>query len=304
MSRVEDEAVTEETQDVDLRRVEEKALPIPYDPLKRYLAEVSKHPVLTREEELELALKVLNDRNRAAAEKLVISNLKLVVKIALEYYNSYLNILDLIQEGNVGLVHAVKKYNPHKGTKFSTYASFWIRAYILKHIMDSWSIVKVGTTQSQRKLFYRLNKEKKKLEADGVIPAPQLLASTLDVKTEEVEDMEKRLTYTDMSLDHPLYDEGEETLMDVIRSGENIEEVVTTKEKNEILSKKVAEFKEILNDKELLIFEKRIMAEEPMTLQEIGEQFRISRERVRQIENRVLKKFNDRFEADLKKLDL
>lgn len=304
MSHADDEAVTEETQDVELRQVEDKALPIPYDPLKRYLAEVSKHRVLTREEELELAFRVLNDRDRAAAEKLVLSNLKLVVKIALEYYNSYLNILDLIQEGNVGLVHAVKKYNPHKGTKFSTYASFWIRAYILKHIMDSWSIVKVGTTQSQRRLFYRLNKEKKKLEEAGMIPTPQLIASTLEVKADEVEDMEKRLAYTDTSLDHPLYDEGEETLMDVMRSGENIEEVVTTKEKNEILAQKVAEFKDLLNDKELLIFEKRIMAEEPMTLQEIGERFRISRERVRQIENRVLKKFNDRFEADLRKLDL
>jgi RNA polymerase sigma-32 factor len=304
VSRKGDEGLVEAGREVEVRQTEEKALPIPYDPLKRYLAEVSRHHVLTREEELELAEKVFTKRNRAAAEKLVLSNLKLVVKIALEYYNSYLNILDLIQEGNVGLVHAVKKYNPHKGTKFSTYASFWIRAYILKHIMDSWSIVKVGTTQSQRKLFYRLNKEKKKLEAAGMIPAPQLLASTLDVKTEEVEDMEKRLTYTDMSLDHPLYDEGEETLMDVMQSSENIEEVVTAKEKKEILAQKVAEFKSLLNDKELLIFEKRIMAEEPMTLQEIGERFRISRERVRQIENRVLKKFNDRFEADLKKLDL
>src|SRR5208283_4178039 len=117
----------------------------------------------------------------------------LVVKIALEYYNSYLNVLDLIQEGNVGLVHAVKKYNPYKGTKFSTYASFWIRAYILKYIMDSWSLVKVGTTQSQRKLFYRLNKEKQKLEALGMIPAPALLASNLDVKEEEIEEMQKRL---------------------------------------------------------------------------------------------------------------
>jgi RNA polymerase sigma-32 factor len=304
VNRTSDEGLVEEGREVEVRQIEEKTLPIPYDPLKRYLAEVSKHPVITRDEELELAEKVFTRRNRAAAEKLVLSNLKLVVKIALEYYNSYLNILDLIQEGNVGLVHAVKKYNPHKGTKFSTYASFWIRAYILKHIMDSWSIVKVGTTQSQRKLFYRLNKEKKKLEAAGMIPAPQLLASTLDVKAEEVEDMEKRLTYTDMSLDHPLYDEGEETLMDVMQSSENIEEVVTAKEKKEILAQKVAEFKGLLNDKELLIFEKRIMAEEPMTLQEIGEQFRISRERVRQIENRVLKKFNDRFEADLKKLDL
>jgi RNA polymerase sigma-32 factor len=288
----------------DLEDLEDHALAIPFDPLKRYLAEVSKHRVLTREEELELAHKIFEGRDRDAAQKLAISNLKLVVKIALEYYNTYLNILDLIQEGNVGLLHAVRKYNPYKGTRFSTYASFWIRAYILKHIMDSWSIVKVGTTQSQRKLFYRLNKEKKKLEALGIMPVPQLLASTLDVKTEEVEDMEKRLAYTDTSLDHPLYDEGEETLMDVLQSTEDIEEIVTTKEKKEILEKKVAEFKKILNDKELLIFEKRIMAEEPMTLQEIGERFKISRERVRQIETRVLKKFNDKFEADLRKLDL
>jgi RNA polymerase sigma-32 factor len=180
----------EEAKDPDVKDVRERELPAPFDPLKRYLSEVSKHPVLTREKELEFAIKAFDQKDRDAAQMLVISNLKLVVKIALEYYNTYLNILDLIQEGNVGLVHAVKKYNPYKGTRFSTYASFWIRAYILKHIMDSWSIVKVGTTQSQRKLFYRLNKEKKKLEAQGVVPAPQLLASTLDVKTEEVEDME------------------------------------------------------------------------------------------------------------------
>ncbi len=144
-----------------------KSLPTPYDPLKKYLSEVSKYPVLSRNEELKLALKVLKYNDREAAHKLAISNLKLVVKIALEYYNAYLNILDLIQEGNVGLLHAVKKYNPYKGTKFSTYASFWIRAYILKYIMDSWSLVKVGTTQGQRKLFYRLNKEKQKLELDN-----------------------------------------------------------------------------------------------------------------------------------------
>ena len=303
MKRRED-SFLEEPKDPEVKDVGDREAPAPFDPLKRYLAEVSKHPVLTREKELEFAIKAFDQKDRDAAQMLVISNLKLVVKIALEYYNTYLNILDLIQEGNVGLVHAVKKYNPYKGTRFSTYASFWIRAYILKHIMDSWSIVKVGTTQSQRKLFYRLNKEKKKLEAQGVVPAPQLLAATLDVKTEEVEDMEKRLAFTDMSLDHPLYDEGEETLMDVIQSDENIEEVVAAREKRDILEQKVKEFKTMLNDKELLIFERRIMAEEPMTLQEIGERFKISRERVRQIENRVLKKFNDTFQADIRKLDL
>ncbi len=286
-----------------IQPLEDKDLPIPYDPLKKYLSEVSKYPVLTREEELEISMKVFKDKDRAAAQKLAISNLKLVVKISLEYYNTYLNILDLIQEGNVGLLHAVKKYNPYKGTKFSTYASFWIRAYILKYIMDSWSLVKIGTTQGQRKLFYRLNKEKQKLEALGIYPAPKLLASTLDVKEEEVEDMEKRLAYTDISLEAPVHDESDDTIMDMMKSGENVEEVVAEKEKSDILAKKVAEFKKTLNDKELFIFEQRIMAEEPSTLQEIGARFSISRERVRQIENRVLKKFKERFKGEMEELD-
>ena len=281
-----------------------KSLPTPYDPLKKYLSEVSKYPVLSRNEELKLALKVLKYNDREAAHKLAISNLKLVVKIALEYYNAYLNILDLIQEGNVGLLHAVKKYNPYKGTKFSTYASFWIRAYILKYIMDSWSLVKVGTTQGQRKLFYRLNKEKQKLEAIGVYPAPKLLASTLDVREEEVEEMQKRLAYTDISLETPVSDESDDTIMDMMNTGENIEEIVADKEKSEILARKVAEFKKTLNDKETFIFENRVMAEEPMTLQDIGAKFKISRERVRQIETKVLKKFTERFKGELTELDL
>ncbi len=283
------------------REQEEELLP--FDPLKKYLSEVSRYQVLTRDEEREIAEKMHRFKDTGSAQKLVVSNLKLVVKIALEYYNSYLNVLDLIQEGNVGLVHAVKKYNPYKGTRFSTYASFWIRAYILKHIMDSWSIVKVGTTQGQRKLFYRLNKEKKKLEEAGIFPAPQAIASSLDVKVTEVEDMEKRLSYPDISMEFPLYDQGEETFADLMRSDDNIEEEVAGKEKREILERKVAEFKTTLNDKELFIFNHRTMAEEPSTLQQIGVQFRISRERVRQIEHRVMKKFSDRFEEELRQLD-
>jgi RNA polymerase sigma-32 factor len=281
----------------------EKDLPILLDPLKKYLAEVSKHPVLSREEELEVSMRVYDRKDREAAQKLAISNLKLVVKIALEYYNTYLNILDLIQEGNVGLLHAVKKFNPYKGTRFSTYASFWIRAYILKHIMDSWSLVKIGTTQSQRKLFYRLNKEKQKLEAIGIFPAPQLLASTLDVKEEEVEDMQRRLAYGDVSLEAPLSDDGNDTVMDMIKAGGDVEEIVSDRERSEILSKRVAEFKTTLNDKEVFIFENRIMTDDALTLQEIGAKFKISRERVRQIENRVVKKFKERFKGELKELD-
>ena len=298
-----EEKLIDENKDIALVEAEEKSLAIPFDSLKRYLAEVSKYPVLSREEELEVSTRIYKYKDKEAAQKLVISNLKLVVKISLEYYSTYLNILDLIQEGNVGLLHAVKKFNPYKGTKFSTYASFWIRAYILKYIMDSWSLVKIGTTQSQRKLFYRLEKEKQKLEAIGIFPAPKLLASTLDVKEEEVEDMQKRLAYPDVSLEAPLHDEGDDTIMDVIKAGSNVEEIVADKEKSEILSVKIAEFKETLNDKEIYIFNNRIMTDEPVTLQEIGSKLSISRERVRQIENKVLKKFKDRFKVELKKLD-
>jgi RNA polymerase sigma-32 factor len=280
-----------------------KGLPVQLDPLKKYLAEVSKYPVLSKDEELEVATRVYDEKDREAAQKLAVSNLKLVVKIALEYYNTYLNILDLIQEGNVGLLHAVKKYNPYKGTRFSTYASFWIRAYILKHIMDSWSLVKIGTTQSQRKLFYRLNKEKQKLEAIGVFPAPQLLASTLDVKEEEVKDMQKRLAYGDLSLEAPLGDDGNDTVMDLIKSDSDVEEIVSDRERGELLARRVAEFKKTLNEKEMFVFENRIMTDDALTLQEIGARFKISRERVRQIENRVVKKFKERFKGELKELD-
>ena len=277
---------------------EDKNLPIPFDPLKSYLSEVSKYPVLSREDEFEVARLVYEDKDRDAAQKLVISNLKLVVKISLEYYNSYLNILDLIQEGNVGLLHAVKKYNPYKGTKFSTYASFWIRAYILKYIMDSWSLVKIGTTQSQRKLFYSLNKEKQKLEALGIYPAPKLLAHNLDVKEEEVEDMQKRLAYTDLSLETPLHDESDDTMMDTMRSNVDIEEIISEREESDIMTKRAMEFKETLNDKEVFVFDNRVMTEDRITLQEIGEKFQISRERVRQIECRVISKFRDQYRSE------
>jgi len=286
-----------------MRKNEEGLLPTPFDPLRKYLSEVSRYHVLSRDEEFEVAKRIYEKKDKDAVQKLVMSNLKLVVKIALEYYSTYINILDLIQEGNVGLLHAVKKYNPYKGTKFSTYSSFWIRAYILKYIMDSWSLVKIGTTQSQRKLFYRLNKEKQKLEALGIFPAPKLLASTLDVKEEEVEDMQKRLAYADVSMETPIRDEGDDTIMDMMRSDENVEEIVAKKEKDAIIVSRVREFKKTLNEKELYIFDQRILSEEPLTLQEIGAHFNISRERARQIENKVIKKFKERFKTEFKDFD-
>ena len=277
----------------------DKSLPIPFDLINSYLGEVSKHPMLSKEEEFEVSRLVFDEDDREATERLVLSNLRLVVKIALEYYNTYSNVLDLVQEGNMGLLRAVKKFNPYRGTKFATYAAFWIRAFILKYIMDTWSLVKVGTTQDQRKLFYRLNKEKRRLEALGIYPTPKLLAKTLDMKEKEIEKMERRLSLADVSLETPISDEGDDTIMDTMRSDMNVEEVVGEKEKTEIIAKKVLEFKRTISDKESFILDHRIMAEEPRTLQEIGEELQISRERVRQIENGVVKKLKMRFEDEL-----
>ncbi len=266
---------------------ERGSLPASYDPLKQYLTEVSRYPLLSREEEKALAELVYRQKDKEAARTLILSNLKLVVKIALGYYNTYMNVRDLIQEGNIGLMQAVKKYNPYKGTKFSTYASFWIRAYMLKYIRNNWSLVKIGTTESEKKLFYGLEKEKRRLEAKGIIPVPQLLASNLDVKQQDIEDMERRLSMADVSLDQPAYEEGEETMMDMVKSDGNIEDMVEEREKKKIAALKIAEFRGMLNERELYIFEHRIMTDEPMTLQEIGDHFNISRERARQIEKGV-----------------
>jgi len=283
---------------------EDERLPAKLDSLKAYLALLSKFPLLSLEEEREVTRLVYENQSRDAAEKVAVSNLKLVVKIALGYYNIYHNILDLIQEGNVGLLHAVKKYNPYKGTKFSTYAQFWIRAYILKYIMDSWSLVKVGTTQSQRKLFYRLNKEKRRLEGLGLYPAPKLIARSLQVKEEDVVDMQTRLAYNDVYLDAPLNDEGVDTMMDILATDEDVEDIVSEKETQNALAEKIREFKTTLSEKEICILDDRLMADEPKTLEEIGVKFCLSRERVRQIQQGILKKAKVRFNGDSERLGL
>jgi RNA polymerase sigma-32 factor len=269
-------------------RIENLAIPTTdvIDPFRMYLSEISKHPVLTKDEEREIALRIRNNKDREAEEQLVVANLRLVVKIALDYHSYQLNVLDLIQEGNVGLLRAVQKYDVEKGTRFSTYASFWIRAYILKYLMDSWSVVKVGTKDSQRKLFFSLNKEKERLEKSGITPSVEILAGNLDVSTADIEDMEKRLYNGDVSLEDPLYGGGEEVL-DTLSSDEDVEEEVAEKEKREIFHKSLLEYKKVLSEKERYILEHRIMAEEPVTLREIGERFHTSRESIRQLQSKI-----------------
>jgi RNA polymerase sigma-32 factor len=271
---------------------EDRDLPPQLDTFKKYLTEIKKYPVLTREKEVEISRLVFDHQDMDAAGKLAVSNLGIVVKIALQLHNAHLNILDLIQEGNIALLYAVKKYNPYKGTKFSTYAYVWIRGYILKYIFNSWSLVKIGTTEAQQKLFFRLNGEKQRLEALGIDPTPQLLADNFDVKEWEVEYMEKRLFHTDMALEEPIYDGSDETLMDKMISDQDIEQMVSDRYKTEVLSAKLKEFKNTLNDRDLYIFNHRIATEEPLSLREIGNNYQISVEWVRQLETRVTKRFN------------
>jgi RNA polymerase sigma-32 factor len=258
------------------------------DPFRMYLHEISKHPVLTKDQERETAERIRTGKDRKAEQELVVANLRLVVKIALDYYSYHLNILDLIQEGNVGLLRAVRKYDVTRGTRFSTYASFWIRAYILKYLMDSWSIVKVGTKDSQRKLFYGLNKEKEKLEKLGITPSSQILADHLDVSEADIDDMERRLYNGDVSLEDQLYGGGEE-VMDTLSTDEDIEETVSEKERRELFRRKLADFKTLLNEKERYVLDHRIMSEDPITLREIGERFNTSRESVRQLQTKITK---------------
>lgn len=261
-----------------------------FDPLKKYLMEIRKFPLLTREEEIALAKRWWEEKDRFAAYRLVVSNLRLVVKIAFEYQRAYSNLLDLIQEGNLGLMQAVKKFDPYREVKLSSYASWWIRAYILKFLIDNWSLVKIGTTQAQRKLFFRLKKEKGRLEAMGFDPGPKLLAGRLNVTKDEVTEMDQRLEGGDLSLNAPLEEDSRQTYMDIIPSGEMVEEKVADTQFREILDQKIKEFNRTLKGKETFILKNRLMAEEPLTLQAAGDQLNISRERARQIEKRVVDK--------------
>jgi RNA polymerase sigma-32 factor len=274
----------------DLVVAEKSAAIEVFDPLKRYLLEVRQFPLLTREEERALAQKWMEEKDRNAALRLVVSNLRLVVKIAFEYQRAYSNLLDLIQEGNLGLMQAVKKFDPYREVKLSSYASWWIRAYILKFLIDNWSLVKIGTTQAQRKLFFRLKKEKGRLEAMGFDPGPKLLAGALNVTKEEVAEMDQRLEGGDLSLNAPLEENGRQTYMDVLPGGDTPEETVTGTQFNEILGKKIEEFTLRLKPKEAFLLKNRLLADEPMTLQEAGTQLKVSRERARQIEKKVADK--------------
>ena len=278
----------------------EKAL-VKFDPLQRYLTEISTYKLLTREEERELGIRVREKGDKDAAYRLVTSNLRLVVKIALEFQRVWMqNLLDLIQEGNIGLMQAVKKFDPYKNVKFSYYASFWIKAYILKFIMDNWRLVKIGTTQGQRKLFFKLKKEKQKLIDEGFEPKPKLLSERLGVSEREIIDMDQRLDGWDVSLDAPLKEDSDtERIEFVSTEAESIEDKVSKKEIEVLLHNKIAEFRKKMTPRELEIFDLRIFSDNPVTLQEIGDRYGISRERVRQVEKNIIKKMREFFKREI-----
>jgi len=268
----------------------DKAL-VPFDSLQRYLSEIRRYPLLSREEEHQLAVEYKEFGNIKAAYKLLTSNLRLVVMIAREYEKAFRNLLDLIQEGNVGLMEGLKKYDPYRGVRFPSYAVWWIRAYIIRYVMNNWRMVKIGTTQAQRRLFFNLKKEKEKLEAEGYTPGPKLLAQRLEVKEGEIVEMEQRLSHRDLSTDAPIGEDQDLTLLNFLPDDQQTpEDHLAEAEYRQLLKKKIADFARGLKDKELFIFQKRLLTDNPLTLREIGEEFRISRERVRQIEERLKKK--------------
>ncbi|MCB0344006.1 MAG: RNA polymerase factor sigma-32 [Bdellovibrionales bacterium] len=268
---------------------------VKYDPLDSYLSEIKHIPTLSREEEHALALRFKEQGDKLAGYKLVMANLRLVVMVAKEYQRNFRNILDLVQEGNIGLLEAVKKYDPYRGIRFPSYAVYWVRAYMLRYLINNLRLVKIGTTQAQRKLFFNLRKEQERLEQEGFLPEAKLLADRLDVKESEVIEMQQRLALPDLSVDAPLG--GVEDAGDMHGvlpdEAESIEDQLVRRQFDESVRGVVDKLKDSLDEKEQAIIEQRLLADEPCTLQHIAEQFDLSRERIRQIESKLKDKIKE-----------
>ena len=263
-----------------------------YDPLQRYFAAIRRYPLLSPEEEHDLAVRYKEYGDIQAAYRLVTGNLRLVVKLAREYQHASEQVLELIQEGSMGLMEAVQKFDPYRGVRFPSYAAWWIRAYMLRFLMQNFRLIRIGTTRAQRKLFYNLRKEKQKLEAEGFVPSPKLIAHRLEVSEDEVIEMEQRLAAPETSFDLPLNDsESGATIGDMIADpAASPERVVEATHDQRLIQAKIAAFAKQLTGRNKVIFEQRLLAEEPRTLQEIADKYGLSRERVRQIEEQIKKK--------------
>jgi RNA polymerase sigma-32 factor len=272
-----------------------------YDPLQAYLVEIGRYSLLSREEEHELSIRYQEHNDNEAGERLVTANLRLVVKIAMEFQRYWAQSLtDLIQEGNLGLLHAVRKFDPYKGVKFSYYAAFWIRAYILKFIMANHKLVKVGTTQHQRRLFFKLGAERQKLLSEGLEPEPKLLAERLGVKKQELVEMSQRMGSHDLSLDAPLTPESKANIGDFMPDDRvDVEDSIQKAQHRRMFQNNLRAFRNRLSGRDAEIFDRRIIAEKPLTLQTLGDKYHISRERVRQIESKLVKRVENWMEENI-----
>ncbi len=272
-------------------------LPVIRKSLESYLMQINQFPLLTQEQEFDLAVKYRKNGDVESAHKLITANLRFVVKVAFEYKSYGIKLLDLIQEGNIGLMMAVKKFDPYKGYRFISYAIWWIRAYIQNFIIKTWSLVKIGTTQAQKKLFYKIGKVRKALESnEGNEKKYDILAKDLEVHKEDIIEMEQRMSSRDLSLDAP-FDEGHElTHLELLQeSSPNQEEALAHEEEKKIREREITTAMKRLNEKEIYVIKNRIMSDTPLTLQEIGDHLKLSRERVRQIESEALKKLRKEF---------
>ena len=267
-------------------------LPVVKDSLEYYLIKINQFPLLTPKEEFQLAVRYRKHNDIEAAHKLITSNLRFVVKVAFEYQTYGVKLADLIQEGNIGLMMAVKKFNPYKGYRFISYAVWWIRAYIQNYIIKTWSLVKIGTTQAQKKLFYKIGKVRKALESDQENEKKyELLAKDLHVPKGDIVEMEQRMSSRDLSLDSTFDEDHELTHLDLLQEDRpNQEELLAQEEEKRIREQKVHNAMKRLSEQEMYVIKNRIMADESLTLQEIGDQLKLSKERVRQIESEALKK--------------
>ena len=265
-----------------------------YDPVRHYLLEISKYEPLTLEEEQRLARLYRDSQDMEAARQLVTSNLKLVVKIAFLYNKVYANLMDLIQEGNLGLLQAVKKFDPDRGTRLPTYASWWIKAYIIKFILDNFRIVRVGTTNDRRKLLMNLRKEKRRLEAQGIVPTPKLIAQNLNVSENDVIDVENSIKAHDLSLDAKMSNDSDLYYLETLASTEElIDEKLAAGELKSFIESKFAEFAEGLSERDRVILQQRLIAEDPLTLQSIADRYGVTREAIRVAEKKLVEKVKE-----------
>jgi RNA polymerase sigma-32 factor len=277
---------------------------VPVTALQQYLAEVRRHPYLSKEEELQLVQEYRTHGSREAAVRLIMANLRVSVSIAAEYLHTGADHMDLIQEGNVGLMQAIKKFDPAKNVRFYAYAAWWSRAYILRYLLHTFRLVKVGTTQDQRKLFYNLKKEKAKLEREGFAPDTKLLADRLNVRERDVVEMDQRLGNWELSLDQPIGEDQEYTLLDVLPSHhEPADEQLADHQLKTLFRAKLAEFTHTLEERDEDILRNRILSEHPLTLDDLGEKYGITKERTRQLEARIIKRLRDFMKKDIKDFD-